>query len=131
MMKIKTKKEMKLPELIEWAWDNDVKNRSFTGTCGGEVDFDRAGFCYSDLIEPDETFTIEVEEEITKDTVIPRLIDVWESKDGRIVVSQYDDESVDNILELTKRVNGKSLSIHALNDDMTMTLLCKRGETVE
>ncbi len=130
-MKIKTKKEMKLPELIEWAWENDVKNRSFTGTCGGEVDFDRDGFCNSDLIEPDETFTVEVKKEITKETVIPRLIDVWESKDGRIVVSQYDDESVDNILKLTKRVNGKSLSIHALNDDMTMTLLCKRGETVE
>lgn len=33
-MKIKTKKQLNLPQLIEWAWDNDVRDLSF----GGRVD---------------------------------------------------------------------------------------------
>ncbi|WMM14414.1 hypothetical protein [Staphylococcus saprophyticus] len=28
-MKIKTKKQLNLPQLIEWAWDNNVKNERY------------------------------------------------------------------------------------------------------
>ncbi len=38
-MKIKTKKQMTLPQLIEWAWDNDVKDKYFVGNGIGEVEF--------------------------------------------------------------------------------------------
>ncbi len=53
-MKFKTKKEMTLPQLIEWAWENSIKHKEFTGSRNGIVEFDFRGWVRTDLIEPDE-----------------------------------------------------------------------------
>ncbi|MCE5798002.1 hypothetical protein JL773_11225 [Staphylococcus pseudintermedius] len=131
-MKTKTKKEMSLHELIQWAWDNDVKNRSFTGTCGGEVDFDRDGFCHSDLIEPDETFTVEMEEEITPDTIIPNMASVW-TMNNKPRVTMYHEctiqDFINDAIEYPSASNEK-LMLYMVNDDRTMTLIYKNGEMV-
>ena len=69
-MKIKTKKEMNLPELIDWAGKNKVMNQIFRADkqlmnvqFDNHGDFKTYGFTGIDTI-----FTIEVEEEITEDT---------------------------------------------------------------
>lgn len=128
---ITVKKEMTLPQLIEWVWDNDVKNRSFTGTCGGEVDFDRDGFCHSDLIEPDETFTVEVEEKITEDTKIPTLIELFVSGYGQIIHTHYKTSIREAIGEVVKGVDTLPKAFYILNDDYTMALIWEDGEMVE
>ncbi len=74
MPTIKTKKEMNLPELIEWAWNNTkaVENKIFESDnigCYGhysKIYFsnDGHGF-YTDGVTDKDTFTVEVEEEIT------------------------------------------------------------------
>ncbi|MBA8777718.1 hypothetical protein HR081_12675, partial [Staphylococcus schleiferi subsp. coagulans] len=85
MMKIKFKKEMNLPQLIEWAWKNNIKNEAFVASTGWIVDFNfRGWFKTSMVVGPDETFAVEVEEEITEETVIPRLLEVCEYIDGSL-----------------------------------------------
>jgi formylmethanofuran dehydrogenase subunit C len=77
-MKIKTKKQLNLPQLIEWAWENKIKNRAFySNTDGGSVYFDKDGDVYVEHeIAKTETFTIKVEEEITEDTVFQSIVEV-------------------------------------------------------
>lgn len=81
MPTIKTKKEMNLPELIEWGFRNEIKNeqyfckednsKSLTFNSYGNVQFS-AFYPYL----PSDTFKVEVEEEITEDTVFEHIIEV-------------------------------------------------------
>ncbi|UNB47649.1 hypothetical protein KM149_07035 [Staphylococcus coagulans] len=130
-MKIKVKKEMTLPRLIEWAWDNDVRSRMFIGSGDGIVKFDIGGMVTNlEYVDSDETFRVEVEEEITKDTVIPTLIEVYKNGLGNLSAEVYKNKTIRHIIEIDAfRVDIKAFYI--LNDDMTMTLIWKDGEMVE
>ncbi|EGQ3860377.1 hypothetical protein G9U91_001337 [Staphylococcus pseudintermedius] len=88
-MKIKKKVKMNLHELIQWAWENSIKHKEFTGSRNGIVEFDFRGWVRTDLIEPDEFFEVEVEEEITEDTKIPTLIELFVSGYGQIIHTYY------------------------------------------
>lgn len=77
-MKIKTKKQLNLPQLIEWGFENDV-----TGSICSDDRFEAKKIrfevgvivsMYGDMHKGD-TFTVEVEEEITKDTEFKCLIE--------------------------------------------------------
>ena len=77
-MKIKQKKQFTLPQLIEWAMDNDVTDRMFLTENSYCVGFDRHGFIYfnsSRTMPLYQTFTVEVEEEITEDTVFEQIFE--------------------------------------------------------
>ena len=71
MAKIKRKVEMTLPELIEWAWENEVSDKAFYSNLdGGSVYFDKIqNLSIEHEIAINETFTVEIEEEIDEDTV--------------------------------------------------------------
>ncbi|EGQ4492381.1 hypothetical protein CH385_09670 [Staphylococcus pseudintermedius] len=131
MMKFKTKKEMTLPQLIEWAWENSIKHKEFTGSRNGIVEFDFRGWMRTDLIEPDEFFEVEVEEEITEDTKIPTLIELFVSGYGQIIHTYYRTSIRETIGEVVKGVDALPKAFYILNDDMTMTLIWKDGEMVE
>ena len=80
-MKIKTKKQLNLPQLIEWAWDNDVKGETFYARETGmeNVHFNTSGRAeFSDVhqFSSDDYFTVEVEEEVTEDTKLGKAIEV-------------------------------------------------------
>ena len=75
MAKIKKNVDMTLPELIEWGFKNNVKDRGFS--CNQAtyrpVVFDSIGwidfiddYCYP----PGDTYTVEVEEELTENTCL-------------------------------------------------------------
>ncbi|EGQ0392194.1 hypothetical protein FD598_08905 [Staphylococcus pseudintermedius] len=131
MMKFKTKKEMTLPQLIEWAWENSIKHKEFTGSRNGIVEFDFRGWVRTDLIEPDEFFEVEVEEEITEDTKIPTLIELFVSGYGQIIHTYYRTSIRETIGEVVKGVDALPKAFYILNDDMTMTLIWKDGELVK
>ncbi len=84
MVKIKQKKQLNLPQLIEWAWENGVENKAFYSNCdGGSVYFDGDGDVYVEHeIAKTETFTVEVEEEIDEDTVFEVMVKI--NKNGSI-----------------------------------------------
>lgn len=124
MAKIKRKVEMTLPELIEWGFKNNVKNREFSrnhkyfkpvvfNSCG-YVDF-KDDYAYS----PEDTFTVEVEEEITEETKIPEMLEIFVNDGGVKRVEKSINELKDDF--------SKEFW---LKDGNTMTLIWKDGELV-
>lgn len=132
-MKIKVKKEMTLPQLIEWAWGNDVGDRMIVGSEGGRVEFYSDGsFGTLMIVEPHETFTVEVEEEITEETVIPFLVEIYTNDWCVKETIMHSDNMISKTLSMNKTLASmESLAFYMLNDDMTMTLIWKDGEMVE
>ncbi|RIO56784.1 hypothetical protein BUZ50_01000 [Staphylococcus hominis] len=135
MVKIKRKVEMTLPELIEWAWKNGVKEKAFYSNLdGGSVYFDMVQtVSVEHAIAKDETFTVEVEEEITEETKLPKFLVIFLD----MSVSNYNETSAIGENELIKEIlqgnEKRSLTIkaiHLVNDDETHTLIWKDGELV-
>ncbi len=138
MVNIKRKVEMTLPELVEWGFKNNVKNREFSrnhkyfklvvfNSCG-YVDF-KDDYAYS----PEDTFTVEVEEEITEETKIHKFLVIF--LDMSIsncieIPSIGEDESIKEILQGNEKRSLTIKSIHLVNDDKTHTLIWKDGELV-
>ena len=124
MVKIKNKVETTLSELIEWGLENGIKSRRFTSNrlSSKHVDFDKlGGVCfsgfYSYLLE--DTFTVEVEEEITEETKIPEMFEIFENDGGVKRVGKSINELKDGF--------SKEFWI---KDGNTMTLIWKDGELV-
>ncbi|QUM66193.1 hypothetical protein [Staphylococcus delphini] len=129
-MKIKVEKKMNLHELIKWVWENEVEHEIFIGNKNGRVVFVREQQLNADSVRPDETFTVEVEEEITEDTKIPTLIELFVSGYGQIIHAYYRTSIREAIGEVVKGVDTLPKAFYILNDDMTMTLIWKDGELV-
>ncbi len=136
MPKIKRKVEMTLPKLIEWAWENEVSDKAFYSNLdGGSVYFDEnQTLSIEHEIAINETFTVEVEEEITEETVIPRLLEVRNLIPLKNMGWHYFN-SLKSYLHVNHSIsqieNRHSIAFYMLNDDMTMTLLWKDGAMVE
>ncbi|MEU8220742.1 hypothetical protein AB0C47_33835 [Micromonospora taraxaci] len=120
MVKIKKKVEMTLPELIEWAWKNGVKEKTFYSNIDrGSVYFDMVqtvSIEYSIVV--DETFTVEVEE-VTEETKIPEMLEIFVNGGGVKRVEKSINELKDDF--------SKEFW---LKDGDTMTLIWKDGELV-
>jgi len=121
MAKVKRKVEMTLPELIDWAWKNGVKEKAFySNVDGGSVYFDMLQtVSVEHSIDKDETFTVEVEEEITEETKIPEMLEIFQDNDG----TQWFGNSIEQVKDDFSREFW-------LKDGNTMTLIWKDGELV-
>lgn len=77
MVKIKQKKQLNLPQLIEWLLKSGYRNYTANSNMGNTVTLSRYGAIQFSIgtFFPEETFTVEVEEEITEDTVFRELVD--------------------------------------------------------
>lgn len=132
MMKIKVKKEMNLLELIEYIKKNEIADKVFFDKKGkGKVVVGDDRHLYMTDLNLTDTFTIEVEEEITEETVIPLLLEVYECG-GELVFLPNEEKSIKKLLEqsdLEENITTKTLYI--INDDGTLTLVWKDGELVE
>lgn len=133
-MKIKTKKQLNLPQLIEWAMKNDMHERSFCGDRYGDaVHFDENEDMLCDHVSLTETFTVEVEEEITEDTVLPKLVERWKHDDEGNEAFRYvehDDKSINRVLF----ANPESVEVthfYIENDDRELVLIWRDGKLVE
>lgn len=123
MPTIKTKKEMNLPELIEWGWKNEIEKRSFISN-GGKVtaNFEDMGrFIADNFISSDVTFTVEIEEEITEDTVIPKIAEL-----NLCGYDQHEELFVNenkSIKQLLSEEETNNVAFYIMNDDKTLTLI--------
>ena len=117
-MKIKTKKEMNLPELIEWLWKSKKSVYKVTSNMNGVVKLEPYGlitFSSGDFY-PEETFTVEVEEPITEDTEIKGLVELGNDGHGA-------DFFQCNGSSINEQKDFDSEAFYILNDDKTMTLI--------
>ena len=89
-MKIKRKKQLNLPQLIEYAWENDIRNKTYRSSESAEIEFREGDVVRVYLIESDDTFTVTTEEEITEDTRIPKLMTTFKKTTlkGDLVISE-------------------------------------------
>ncbi|HDP5919725.1 TPA: hypothetical protein P6V48_001142 [Staphylococcus aureus] len=136
-MKIKVKKEMRLDELIKWAWDNPelVRGKNFYPQCKSNETYvyfhlyDGRKCLINDFISADDTFIVEVEEEITEETKFDRLFEVFEVSEGEYNPTSNRNTSINESLNDDRCFPIKAYYI--LNDDLTMTLIWKDGELVK
>ena len=139
MPTIKRKVEMNLPQLIEYAWDNDIKNEIFIADKQLiNIEFDDTGdvLIYGNGSIKTAKFSIEVEEELTEDTVIPRLLTTFKKiylKDdfGYQRVRIDEDFKIQLMLNKAEAHREKIETLHMVNDDGTHTLLWRDGRLVE
>lgn len=134
MVKIKRKIEMALLELIEYVWKNNIKEKTFYSNLDNScVRFNRFQTVFiDDPINKDETFTVEVEEEITEKTKLDSVLEIYTNLD--YTKSKFPDihksVSINDILGYTSnRIVTKC--IYLVNEDDTMTLIWKDGELVK
>ncbi len=127
-MKIKTKKQLNLPQLIEWLLKSGHRNYIANSDMGNTVTLSRGGaiqFSFGTFF-PEETFTVEVEEEITEDTVIPKMLEMSFDAYQNVVLDIQVNQSINTVKE-----NAEVLTLHIINDHDTHTLIWRDGELVE
>ena len=140
-MKIKVNKQVNLPQLIEWAWENSITNLSFRGhdKVGHLVvaSFNDKGELTSEwCISKDDIFEIEVEEIVTEETVIPKLLTTFKKTYlkydfGYQRVRIDEDYKIQLMLNKAEAHREKIETLHMVNDDSTHTLLWRDGKLVE
>ena len=77
---IKVKKEMNIRELMQYIWENDIRDKMFRCSINDHV----FGVCeegifefYCDNYDMGEIYEVEVEEEISEDTEFDTLIELY------------------------------------------------------
>src|SRR5690606_26077247 len=127
---IKTKKEMNLPQLIERGWKNkeQIERKEFKSnvrdSCGNysTVQFSVDGYGFkTDGVSHKDTFTVEIEEEITEDTVLPRLVKYTYNS-----YYEHRDKSI-NMLDRAKEWS----TFYYKDDNENMYLIWRDGKLVE
>ncbi|PTK95464.1 hypothetical protein [Staphylococcus gallinarum] len=138
-MKIKTKKQLNLPQLIEWAWDNPELSQykmfeKIGATMRDYVSFnnEKNGVRLNGTVKPTDLFTVEVEEEITEDTRLDKLVERWKHDDEGNEAFRYvehDDKSINKVLF----VNPESVeATHFYAEiDGELELIWRDGKLVE
>ncbi|HHW5085925.1 TPA: hypothetical protein ACU2IW_002698, partial [Staphylococcus aureus] len=130
-MKIKVKKEMRLDELIKWAWENPelATGKNFYPQVESDINYacfslyDGRNCITKGFISADDTFEVEVEEEITEDTKFDRLFEVFEVSEGEYNPTSNRNTSINESLNDDRCFPIKAFYI--LNDDLTLTLIWK------
>ena len=127
MPTIKRKVEMNLPQFIAWAVDNHITGSFYANN---RVNAKRIRFEFGRIVSSHgelrshETFTVEVEEEITEDTEITALVEL--SSQGLLGNTRlYRYHSINDVID------NQSVAFYILNDDQTMDLIWKNGRLVE
>lgn len=133
MAKIKRKVKMNAQEFINWAWDHPekVKGKAFTSIgCiePSEIFFsvDGCGINTEDVLKND-IFEVEVEDEITKKTVIPQLLKIFRYDVDELNASVFDNCSIERA---EAESQFKAISYHILDTDGSMTLIWENGAFV-
>ncbi|HDF8219352.1 TPA: hypothetical protein PEU03_001729 [Staphylococcus aureus] len=133
-MKIKIEKEMKLDELIKWARENPELSQGKVfvtkSFADGIVRFHpNTNKCTTSGFAPiDIPFIVDIEKEVTKDTVFDKLFEMYEMEGGVYETVLYANTSIKECL-YGRRLPTKAFYI--LNDDFTLTLIWKDGGLIE
>lgn len=120
-MKIKKEVEMNLAEIIDWGWKNPLLSygklyKKDDKEFGDYVSFDPQTneVRVSGKIDCDDLFTVTIEEEITEDTRLDKLVVRYRNDDIYI----FPQEMIDNF-----KNDSSVVAFYIPNDDLTMTLI--------
>ena len=137
-MKIKRKVEMTLPQLIEWLLESGKSECIVISNMNNIVQLEPYGSIRfsQEKFYPEEIFTVTTEEEITEDTMVPKLMTTFKKTylEGGIGYQRVRiDENYPIKLMLNKaEAHGEPIeTLHIVNDDGTHTLIWRDGKLVE
>lgn len=140
MVKIKRKVEMTPKEFLKYLLEQKETEVELDGYT---FNYNEEHYSFDPEIKANEvisydphsgTFTVEIEEEITEETTIPRLLEVRNAipskeegwQDLKILKSyMYGNHTIAEVK------NEYSVAFYILKDDMTMTLIWKDNELVD
>lgn len=143
MAKIKRKVEMKPKEFLKHLLEQEETKVELDGYT---FDYNEEHYSFDPEIKTNEfinyslhsdTFTVEVEEEITEDTVLPKFLEIYEQEYENYDFLCDDEASIwvnSSIKEITcgNEIERNELkAIYVINNDMTMTLVWKDGRLVD
>ena len=104
---MKVKKQLRLDELIKYVWENGIDNENYYSDLGNHVSVGVQSLLWTNsTISKNDTFTVEVEEEITKDTRMAKIVIL--TKDG--VIHRSWNDSINGL----KIAYPDALQIHAI-----------------
>lgn len=114
-MKIKTKKQLNLPQLIEWLLESGKSECIVISNMNNIVQLEPYGVIRfsQEKFYPEETFTVTIEEEITEDTKVSKLAHY----------STYGFKGTKNNTSINDVKDKISLAFYIMNSDRTMTLI--------
>lgn len=123
-MKIVTKKQLRLDELIKRGIDEDWHSFQITSNDGVDVYFTsdrRFLICDEKHISLDELFTVEAEEELTEETVFSNMLIVVQDPETNEKSVLW---RIEHNIELSRSRYGKEmLTISAVDEDGKPTLI--------
>ena len=126
-MRIIAKKQLNLPQLIEWVWENEIRNTSCRRLNRRVFEYvwvnEKSDIEFNEdmLFRKDDIFEVETEEEITENTRFKELVcleaDDEYARHENVCVLDFDEE------------NAKAIYIP--NDDLTLTLIWSDGKLIQ
>ena len=121
MAKVKRTVEKDFPDLIKGAWENNIHGKSFNSKKRmNALHFDSSGCVQTHCnIGKNDVFIINIEEEITEETKIPEMLEIFVNDGGVKRVEKSINELKDDF--------SKEFW---LKDGNTMTLIWKDGKLV-
>lgn len=129
MPTIKTKKEMTAHELITYGIQNNIKNiilEAINEKCKEKaiIHFNENAMpIVSRDVNIHHVFEVEVEEEITEDTVIPKMVSI-----GR---ENQNETNIHYSVRIGQFLDNEDFNYYVLNDDDTLTLIWRDGKLEE
>ena len=134
MAKIKKEVEMTLPQLIGWGFKNNIKNRKFISNSKDytSVILDSSGDIeFSNDFSSEDTFTVEVDEEVTEEKEIDKLVEVYREMGRDVLFTMLHNEtSINEAKDESEVYKTVPVAFYVLNDNLNMTLIWKDGELV-
>lgn len=132
MAKVKNKVTLKPKELIKYLLDlEETEFALYIETEGGYNNLFKPKLKVENYItynEEEETFTIEVEEEITEDTKIDDLVEIVINDKNIPHTSVFYNTSINERLSITRY---RPQVFYMLNDDSTITRIWENGRLVD
>lgn len=125
MVKIKKEVEMTLPELIQWSWKSRITEKAFYSNIdGGSVYFDMVqNISIEHEIAVDETFTVEIEEEVTDNTVLHVALELYyNTYSGEVCSTIHRSKSINEIIT-NNQDEFKTKCLYLVLEDMSMLMI--------
>ena len=128
-MKIVTKKQLNLSQLIEWVWENEIKNISCRRLNRRVFEYiwvnENSDIEFNEemVFKKDDIFEFKIEEEITLTTPLPSMLHVWETEVLGREMKEVENKSI------ASQYTGCSTEFW-LKEDNKMTLIWRDGELI-
>lgn len=119
MVKITVVKNMNLAELLNYIIKNEIREKLYYTKKGNSIWITKNGFInFQKPVETDDVFETIIDEEVTEETEIPLLLEIYVSIDNTKICSNVWEDTTISDVEDTR-----SIAFHMMKSEGTTALL--------